>query len=331
LGKAQELASQLYRLAHQLPALSLLPTVYQALGKTAVWQGDFSSARTFLEQGAAVYDRRLHRDHALRYGLDPGVACLGFLAWSLWHLGYPDQAVQKQHEALALARDLSHPFSLAFTLCVAAVFADWYGDLAAVQAYGDEAIVLATEQGFPFWMAIGMAISGFARVCLGQATEGMIQLRQGFDICRTTGARVAQLWFFSMLIRASLQINDLDEADLLLNAALTFMDTTENCFSEVEIYWLQGKLRLAQATSAHELQTLAPDIEACLVRAQDAARRQHMKSWELRIAISLRELWQSQGRSDDAQRLLAEVYETFTEGWGTPDLQQAKALLTAST
>lgn len=115
------------------------------------------------------------------------------------------------------------------------------------------------------------------------------------------------------------------------NAAMTFMETTEERFFEVETYWLQGKLRLAQATSAHQLRTLAPDIEACLVRAQDAARRQHMKSWELRIVMSLRELWQSQGRSDDAQKLLAEVYETFTEGWDTADLQQAKALLAAST
>jgi uncharacterized protein HemY len=66
LNKAQELATQLHRLAHQLQALALLPTAYRTLGKTAVWQGDFSSARTFLEQGAAVYDPRLHRDHALR-------------------------------------------------------------------------------------------------------------------------------------------------------------------------------------------------------------------------------------------------------------------------
>lgn len=330
LRKAQELASQLHRLALQLEDLSLLPTAYRTLGETAVWQGKLHSARTFLEQGALAYDPRQHRDHALRYGLDPGVACLGFLAWSLWQLGYPDQAAQKQHEALALARDLSHPFSLAFTLCVAAVVSDWYGDLSAVQAYGDEAIALATEQGFPFWMAIGMATSGFARVCLGQATEGMVQLRQGFDICHTTGARVAQLWFFSMLIRASLQMNDLDEAQLMLNAALTFVDTTEDSFFNVEIYWLQGKLRLAQATSAHQIQTLTPDIEACFARAQETARRQHMKSWELRIALSLSELWQSQGRSADAQRLLTEVYETFTEGWDTADLQQAKALLTDS-
>lgn len=331
LDKAQELASRLHRLAQPLQDLSLWPTVYRTLGETLVWQGEFYSARTFLEQGVAVYDPQQHGDHALRYGLDPGVACLGFLAWCLWHLGYPDQAVEKQHEALALARDLSHPFSLAFALCTAAVCFDWCGDLAAVRAYGDEAIALATEQGFPFWIAIGMATSGFARVCLDQATEGMIQLRQGFDLYRTTGAKAAQLWFLNILTRAALQMNNLDEAHSMSNAAMTFMETTEERFFEVETYWLQGKLHLVQATSAHQLQTLAPDIEACLVRAQDTARRQHMKSWELRIAISLRELWQSQGRSDDAQRLLAEVYETFTEGWDTADLQQAKTLLAAST
>jgi tetratricopeptide (TPR) repeat protein len=330
LNKAQELAAQLHRLAHQLQALALLPTAYRTLGKTAVWQGDFSSARTFLEQGAAVYDPRLHRDHAWRYGLDPGVVCLGSLAWSLWHLGYPDQARQKQHEALGLARELSHPFSLAFALCVAAICFEWCGDLAAVRAYGDEAVALATEQRFPFWMAIGMAVSGFASVCLGQATEGIVQLRQGYDLYRSTGAKAARLWFLNILTRAALQMNNLDEANAMSNAALVFMETTEERFSEVESYWLQGKLRLAQATSAHELQTWAPDIDACLVRAQRAARRRQMKSLELRIAISLRELWQSQGRSDEAQRLLAEVYKTFTEGWDTADLQQAKALLAAS-
>jgi hypothetical protein len=179
-------------------------------------------------------------------------------------------------------------------------------------------------------MAIGMAVSGFASVCLGQATEGIVQLRQGYDLYRSTGAKAARLWFLNILTRAALQMNNLDEANAMSNAALVFMEKTEERFSEVESYWLQGKLRLAQATSAHELQTWAPDIEACLVRAQRAARRQHTKSWELRIAISLRELWQSQGRSDEAQRLLAEVYKTFTEGWDTADLQQAKALLAAS-
>jgi len=331
LDKAQELASQLHRLAQPLQDLSLLPTVYRTLGETLVWQGEFYSARTFLEQGVAIYDPQQHGDHALRDGLDPGVACLGFLAWCLWHLGYPDQAMKKQHEALALARDLSHPFSLAFALCTAAVCFDWCGDLAAVRAYSDEAIALATEQGFPFWSAIGMATSGFAKVCLDQATAGMIQLRQGFDLYRATGSKAAQLWFLNILTRAALRMNHLDEAHSMSNAAMTFMETTEERFFEVETYWLQGKLRLAQATSAHQLRTLAPDIEACLVRAQDAARRQHMKSWELRIVMSLRELWQSQGRSDDAQKLLAEVYETFTEGWDTADLQQAKALLAAST
>ena len=87
-----------------------------ALGLTLLPLGEFTPAREHLEQGIAFYDPQQHRSLAFLYGQDPKVTCLSNAALALWNLGYPDQALRKSHEALTLARKLSHPFSLAFAL-----------------------------------------------------------------------------------------------------------------------------------------------------------------------------------------------------------------------
>ncbi len=107
-----------------------------------------------LEQGIALYDPQQHRSHAFLYGQDPGVACRVYAALALWLLGYPDQALQRSHEALTLAQELAHPFSLAFALYFAARLHQFRREAQAAQERAEAAMALVdASRGLPIWLA----------------------------------------------------------------------------------------------------------------------------------------------------------------------------------
>jgi predicted ATPase len=121
LRTAWELGEQLLTLAQHVGDPALLLEAHYALGNTLNYLGELASAHAHFAQGIALYDPEQHWSHAARYGQDPGVACRAYAAATLWWLGYPDQALQRSHEALTLARELAHPYSLGFALFFAAM------------------------------------------------------------------------------------------------------------------------------------------------------------------------------------------------------------------
>lgn len=129
----------------------LLMGAYFALGQTARMVGELLLAREFFEQGVALHTPHQHHSFAILYGQDLGVIFLSVIAPVLWLLGYPDQALKRSEEALVLAQELAHPFSLAFTLCLAAWIHQNRREGQAAQERAEAAITLSTEQGFPFW------------------------------------------------------------------------------------------------------------------------------------------------------------------------------------
>ena len=174
---ARELSEQMMRLAQSVQDRYLLSIAHMALGATLYWLGELTSARPHLEQAIALYDPQKHPRSTVNTA-DPRVDCLSYAAWTLWHLGYPDQALKRSHEALALAEGLSHPFSLAYALGCAAQFhlLRREGQLARERA--EAVITLATEQGFPYWLAVGTMVRGWALAEQGQVQEGIAQMRQ---------------------------------------------------------------------------------------------------------------------------------------------------------
>ena len=132
-------------------------------------------------------------------GGDPGVFSRAFAAWTLWLLGYPEQTLARLHEALALAHELSHPFSLAFAQCFAAFISQFRRDVLAVHEYAEATVTLATEQGFPFWVAGGTSIRGWALAMQGQGEAGMAKVRQGIAAWRATGAALHVPYFCTLL------------------------------------------------------------------------------------------------------------------------------------
>jgi class 3 adenylate cyclase/predicted ATPase len=321
LLSCRELGETLLHLAQHAhdPALSV--TAHYALGITWFCLGMLPAARTHLEAGIAHYIPT-HR-HALTFRMaqDLGVVCGLYAAMTLWLLGYPEQALTRLHEALALAHELSHLYSLAIARCYAAIASQFRRDVSAVHEQAEAAVTLSTEHGFPLYAAMGTSLRGWKLAMQGQGEHGLSQVRQGTTAWRATGAALFVPYFCTLLAEVYAYLGHPKDGLQALSEASILVEQHEERWCEAVIYRLRGVLLLKQS------ETPQAEAEAWLQRALDVARRQQAKSLELRAAMSLARLWQQQGKRAAARELLASIYGWFTEGFETADLQEAKALL----
>ena len=299
----------------------MLCSAHRALGSTLSFLGAAVPAHTYFTQGIALYDPQQHRATALLHGEDAGVACGAHDAWVLWRLGYPAQGLARIDEAVTLAQQIGHPYSLGFALSFAAVFHQLCRQVRCTQERAEAAISLAMDQGFPVWRARGALLRGWTLVQPGRVKEGIEQMHQGLRAHRAPGAAILQPCFLSLIAEAYGIMGQPEAGLTLLTEALTLVDATGERWYESEIYRLKGELLLQQASDNQA------EAEGCFHQAISIARSQQAKSLELRAATSLVRLWQQQGKHQEAHDLLAPVYNWFTEGFDTLDLKEAKALL----
>jgi predicted ATPase len=346
---ARELSEQLLQIAQEENDQALLLEAHEELGGTLSSMGEFTSALQHLQRGIQLYDPEKHHAHAILYGEDPGVICLGRASHALWFLGYPDQALAKSNEALVLAEKRGHPYSLAYALSFAAILHQLRREAPATQARAEEAIALSTEQGFPTWRLTSMIQRGWALACQGKTAEGLLQLRDGLSSWRAMGAEIARPQFLLLLAEAYGEAGEIENGLTALTEAYVLMDRNGDRWGEAELSRLKGDLllRLDGGTrkTKGKKQNLGPkkiltlhqnvraeietEAEACFLQALDVARRQQAKSLELRAAISLGRLWQRQRKEKKAYQLLSEIYGRFQEGLDTPDLQITRSFLVA--
>jgi len=297
---------------------------HRALGATLFQLGAVAAAHTHFAQSMALYDPQQHRVYAFQHGEDSGVICHIYAAWVLWYLGYPDQGLTRSHEGVTLAQQSAHPFSLGLVLSFTAYVHQFRREEHFTQEHAEAAISLSKEQGFPQWMAVGSILHGWALAQqAGQAQEGIEQINQSLRAYRTAGAEIARSYFLALLAEAHGTVRQPEAGLTVLAEALTLAETTGERHYEAEIYRLKGELLLQQSSDN------STEAEAYFHHAIRIAQNQQAKSWELRTSTSLARLWQSQGKRQDAYDLLASVYNWFTEGFDTLDLQDAKALLDA--
>jgi class 3 adenylate cyclase/predicted ATPase len=325
LHTARELGESLLRLAQRTDDPALAVIAHHALGSTWFCLGALPVARQHLEEAIARDTTDQRQALVVRMGLDPGVACRIYTAVTLWLLGYPSQALARRHEALVLAHQLSHPYTLGFAQCWAAYVSQWCRDGPAVNEQAEAAVAFATEKGFPFWAAVGTIMCGWALAMQGQGEAGLAQVRQGIGAYRATGAARLVPYFCTLLAEVSAHLGHIEDGLQALVEGHLLVEQHDERYWEAEICRLRGVLLLRQS------ETTQAEAEAWLQRALDVARHQEAKSLELRAAMSLSRLWQQQGKQAEARALLAPVYGWFTEGFDTADLQEAKALLEALT
>jgi TOMM system kinase/cyclase fusion protein len=323
---ARELAEQLLRLAQSVQDPALLMGAAFCLGGPPVMQGELTRAREHLERGIALYDPQQHRSYVSLVGEDLGVSCRGWVSYALWGLGYPEQALKRSQEALTLAQELSHPFSMGYALSCSARLHQFRREALTTQARAETMLELAAEQGFVFRVAQGSIHRGWALAMQGQGEEGIAQIRQGLAAFQATGAEFFRTSYLAMLAEAQGEVGQAEEGLNALSDALTLVNRTGERFYEAELYRLKGELTLRQF-KVQSSKCKVEEAGECFQKAIDVARHQSAKSLELRATVSLARLWQQQGKQKEAHQMLSEVYGWFTEGFDTKDLQEAKALL----
>jgi serine/threonine protein kinase/predicted ATPase len=291
-------------------------------GVTMFYRGQFPGARAHYENALAGYDDRDRTKFWTAYtGHDAGVTHRCYLALTLWHLGYPDRALKLARETCELARMIGHPFSLEHAVDFAAFLSHYCRLGTEVQARAEEEMAVATEQGFPFWHALGTLHKGAGMLLQGRREESLPLLLKGFTSFRASGAEVRVPSYLGMLGDAYMQLGRFKDAYRVLDEGLAVAEKNDDRCHEAELHRLQGELSLAESPDR------ASDAEACFRRAIETARCQQSKGWELRATMSLARLWTRQGRGDEARAALAAVHGTYTEGFTTPDLVDAKECL----
>jgi predicted ATPase len=321
LDAAHEVAQELLRAAEDQSDVAAQVTGWRAVGAALFQLGELVESRAHLARGLALYDAQRDRTTGSAYGLDSRVVCLHWLSQALLTLGHPDQALARAGDALACARELAHPSSMAHALCGACFTYQRLGRWREAQAEAEPLIMLGKEQGFPLWGAAGMVIHGWALAEGGRTEEGIEVIRRGIAEYIATGA---ELWlpdFLALDAEAHRHAGQAAAGLSLLADALDRVARSGRRWIEPELQRLKGQLLLALP----EADTTA--AEACLRHAIATAREHSARMLELRAATSLARLWAERGERQKAHDLLAPVYNWFTEGFDTADLKDAKVLL----
>jgi predicted ATPase len=320
LPTARAMADELFALAERLDDPALVLQAHQALAVTTQCAGEPAATVEHMERGTALYDPARHHTHTFLFGQDPGVACQAFGAVGLWLLGFPDRALRVSREAARRSHELAQPSSQALALHFAAMVHQCRREAPAARACAELALAIAADQGMSFWRAGGTVLRGWAVAEAGSPAEGAAQLREGLDAWAATGSVTYRTYYLALLAEALAGDGRAAEGLPLLEEALELVERTSERLFEAELYRLRGELLRPTDEAA---------AEACFRQAHAVARRQGARSLEVRAATSLARQARDRGRPAKARRLLADTLGTFTEGFDTPDLREAKEVLEA--
>lgn len=316
-----DLAARAMQFAEQVGDPGILMEALFLEGLTKLYRGDFAGAHECCTRALADYDDRARTAlWAARTGEDSGVTHRCYLALACWYLGSPERALALNREAREIARSLGHPFSLEYALHHTGWLHQHCRLGAQTQAAGDEEMRIATEQGFLFWHASGTLYSGAGLLLRGRLEEGLHLFEKGLQAYRATGAGLGLPYYLSVLGDAFTQAGRFDDARRAFAEAFVLVEQNDERFQEAELHRLRGALHLAESNDE------AAAAE-CFSRALETARRQKSRAWELRATISLARLRHRQGRGHEAFTALTTALDGFAEGFKTPDLADAAALL----
>ena len=294
---------------------------HRLMGQSFLITGDVVQGRIQYDQAIALYDPAEHRPLATRFGQDVGVATLCYRSVALWLLGYPGAARVDIERAVKDAREIGHAATLMYALSHAQLPYIFCGDYATASALADELVALANEKNAPIWKAFGTLNQGLLFALSGKATDAVQRTGSGLTAWRSTGSTLWMPLYLPQLALAHAELGRSQDAKRYISEAMTAVETTKERWSEAEANRIAGEVTLK--LPERDVRKAEEYFERALI----VARAQQAKSWELRAATSLAQLWRSQGKQQQARELLAPLYGWFTEGFDTRDLKEAKALL----
>ncbi|HEV7842339.1 MAG TPA: hypothetical protein VGO69_01510, partial [Pyrinomonadaceae bacterium] len=338
IGKAREFAEQVVGLAESCDDPALKVEAYAMLGASLTHLGKFEEALEYLEKGSAICQEQGQPRLAFT-GHDPAMTCLSFSGWVLWSLGYPDRALSKAEESLALARRLNHPQTLALALFMSSFVHYMRREFEESRKLSEASMAVSLEHELPQTLAWSSAHYGLSVAYLNQGDHGIRQARESIDRQRAMGAELARPNFLCMLAEVLGIYGRVDEGLATIAEALEVVERTDERAKETMIHLVKGQLLLKKAgvfdesvqikvtADSNNKERFIKEAEESFLEAVRVAREQKAKSWELRVTTALCRLWQHRGRREEAREMLSQIYNRFTEGFDTADLKEAHALL----
>ena len=282
------------------------------IGLTQHYLGDQPSARCHIERMLSRYVAPVRSD-IIRFRSDQRVQARVCLARVLWLQGFPGQAIRTAQSSVDDAQAIDHAISQCYALALAACpVSFWVGDLAAVERYARMLLDNSTRHRLPLWHPWGRSFEGALLIERGDVITGLRHLRAGLDQPGGPSLATRFLTFQGVLADALRRVGQVFEGLAAIDEGLEWSERTEGRWAIAELLRLKGELLLSQGGSGKAA------AEDHFRRAIDWGRRQGALSWELRAAMSLARLWHGQGRREEAQQLLAPIYDRFTEGSKQP-------------
>jgi class 3 adenylate cyclase/tetratricopeptide (TPR) repeat protein len=283
-------------------------------------EGRYETSLQLVHEALSIYDPVAHRDLAFRYGHDPCTAATNYRAWNLWYLGFPDQAREAAEEALAWARELDHPNTIGLALSYGVALTNiWLRDVERVESAARESLQLAEKMSLALWQVWGRIHLGWAMADTA-GPEGLAQLEAGVEEASRMGVRRLEPFHVGLLADVQSRVGHHDAAMATFADAFGALARSGDKPFGAELHRLRASATLRASGPAEE-------AIGDLRQAVEIARHQGAPSLELRAARDLAGLWADRGERKKALDLLTPVYDRFTEGFDTPDLEEAKALL----
>jgi class 3 adenylate cyclase/predicted ATPase/anti-anti-sigma regulatory factor len=318
LKKALDISELLLSWAQTSRNSDLILEATRSMGVTLFHMGEVAGSLEHLEKGIQIYDPSMHKSHANEYGTDPAITCLSYAALAQCLLGYKDKAIRYGQEALQLSRGIDHPFSQVFALNHHCWLFQYYNDRDLVDQYAGELVKVAMEYGFPFWQVTGLFFKGWVLSQTSDIKTGIKQMEASINAFQDTGAGSVLPYFMTAVANVCLSDGQSEDAMHWLEQAEKRAQENAEHFFDAEIYRVRAEVLFSQGKSNKDT------AESFLWRAIETARRQRLKSLELRALISLVRV---DGQKDETLTLLKDIYDWFEEGLDTADLKQANNLL----
>jgi DNA-binding winged helix-turn-helix (wHTH) protein/tetratricopeptide (TPR) repeat protein len=319
LDVAESLDDQSVMRASTLGDPVLLAAAHSEIGDIAFYRGDFDRAQREHTLCLSALEGVDPPETCRLLGHDPGTLALGYLGWTHWLKGRPDEAHGDAAACLARAEACGYPLNRAFSLAQALLVEQFRRDTDAANALATPFAELAEEHGFALPYPTVYAVTGWMLAQGGEVDAASVRLREGVAVSHRVRTRQGLSHLLATLAETELGRGRAKEGLATTDEALAFVEETGERFWEAEILRIRGELL--------RLDRQAPTAEACFQTALDVARGQGALSLELRAAASLARLWKDTGRGQEARPQLAAVYGRFSEGFDTPDLRDAQALL----